>query len=536
MPSLFDPTRRAALRGLLGAATATAWPLASWAQPTPPRWAHDPFSLGVASGSATHGSIVLWTRLMDAGREPLPAATGPVPLRWELADDEAFTRVWRQGQALAEPDLAHAVHVELTDLPADRPFFYRFASGQALSRVGRSRTAPAPDASPARLRLAYASCQRWEHGFYAAWRHLVDDAPDAVLFLGDYIYEYPGAPGAVRMPTGGLVSTLEQYRARYALHKSDADLQAAHAAAPWYCTWDDHEVQNDYAGLTEGTGPSLAWSFAARRAAADQAWYEHMPVPARVLTRALDGLASRGGDAEMRIYDSVRWGRLAQLHLLDCRQYRSPQACTPGGRRGSGTVEPARCDELANPGRHLLGAAQEAWLAERVAQAAREARWNLVGQATLFGPRDLQPGPGQRIWNDGWDGYPAARERVTALLRASGTRNHVLLGGDLHENWVGHVLGDYAKPDSDAIGVEFCGTSITSLANGQARTAERLAENPHFVFADAQRRGYGLLDLGPGGATARLRVLDDATRSDASVHTLARFQVQAGRARVERDG
>ena len=203
MPSLFDPTRRAALRGLLGAATATAWPLASWAQPTPPRWAHDPFSLGVASGSATHGSIVLWTRLMDAGREPLPAATGPVPLRWELADDEAFTRVWRQGQALAEPDLAHAVHVELTDLPADRPFFYRFASGQALSRVGRSRTAPAPDASPARLRLAYASCQRWEHGFYAAWRHLVDDAPDAVLFLGDYIYEYPGAPGAVRMPTGG---------------------------------------------------------------------------------------------------------------------------------------------------------------------------------------------------------------------------------------------------------------------------------------------------------------------------------------------
>ena len=167
--------------------------------------------------------------------------------------------------------------MEVRGLEPDRWYFYRFAAGDAASATGRTRTFPAPDAMVARLRLAYASCQRWEHGYYSAYRHMRAEELDLVLFLGDYIYEYPNAGQAVRKPSGNWVLTLDDYRQRYALHKSDADLQAMHAACPWLVTWDDHEVQNDYAGVSPGySGPPVV-DFAARRAAAYQAFYEHMP-------------------------------------------------------------------------------------------------------------------------------------------------------------------------------------------------------------------------------------------------------------------
>ena len=335
-------------------------------------------------------------------------------MQWEVAHDEAFARPVRRGQAQALPELAHAVHVEVPGLAPDRVYFYRFMSGDAVSPVGRTRTLPAPDAPTQRLRLAHASCQRWEHGFYSAWRHMRADAPDFVLFLGDYIYEYPNAVGAVRSPGGGWTVTLDDYRRRHALHKSDADLQAMHAACPWFVTWDDHEVQNDYAGLTPGDGGPAVADFAARRAAAYQAFYEHMPLRASVLTRALVGLSS---GAEMRIYGQVPFGRLATLYLLDDRQYRDRQACTRNGRFGSGMVNPERCDSWNDPQRTLLGAAQEQWLDQALAQAAGGATWNVLGQQTLFGQRDFRPGPGFTLWNDGWDGYGPARTCLTDALQ-----------------------------------------------------------------------------------------------------------------------
>jgi len=512
---------------LAAACAATLWlPRSARSQP---RFASDPFALGVASGSPTHDSVVLWTRLAPNAIFGSNPARDPVTVRWEIAHDDKFDRIVQRGQAMASAALANSVHVEVPGLDSDRWYFYRFMAGDAQSAVGRTRTFPAPDADAARLRIAYASCQRWEPGYFSAYRHMRGENPDVVLFLGDYIYEYPNAKNAVRVPTGGWVRTLDDYRRRYALHKSDPDLQAMHAACPWLVTWDDHEVQNDYAGRKEGDSGTPVADFAALRAAAYQAYYEHMPLRASVLTRAFAGL---GTGAEMRIHSSVRFGTLASFHLVDDRQYRDPQACTRGGKAGSSTVNPATCAEWEDPRRTLLGMAQERWLDDAFAQGSQG--WNVLGLQTLFGRRDFRSGPGQSFWNDGWDGYPAARRRMIASMRKHSLANPVLLGGDVHQNWVGHVKADYADPASPSIGVEFCGTSITARSDDGGRIADRLAKNPHFIFADGERRGYGVMEFTPKRLTTSLRVVDDVTRRDTTIETLAKFSVAAGRPVIER--
>lgn len=516
-------------RRLLQAVAAGAMGLALWGCATRQiRFAADPFALGIASGSPAADSVVLWTRLLaPAGASGLGRAS--IAVRWEVAHDREFNRIARSGEVLALAELAHSVHAQATGLQGDRWYFYRFIAGGVSSPVGRTRTLPAPDAAVGRLRLAYASCQRWEHGYFSAYRHMREEDLDAVLFLGDYIYEYPNAARAVRVPPGGWVLTLEDYRQRYALHKGDADLQAMHAACPWIVTWDDHEVQNDYAGLQAGDSGPVVADFTARRAAAYQAFYEHMPVRASALTRALAGLSA---GAEVRLYSQLRFGRLATLNLLDTRQYRDPQVCTGGGRLGSGFVHPPACPAWNDPARSLLGAQQERWLDQ--ALSVGNDGWSIIAQQTLFGARELASAAGPSFWNDGWDGYGAARSRLTQSLQKQAVANPVLFGGDVHENWVGHVKADYGRPDSATLGVEFCGTSLTSRSGTNARVPQRLASNPHFVFADAERRGYGVAEFTPGQLTTSLRVVDDVTRRDTTIETLARFAVQAGRPQVER--
>lgn len=517
-----ETDRRRFLQLALAGATAGWVPRSAWSQP---RLADFPFSAGVASGSPADTSVVLWTRLV--GQELPPQ---PVTVRWEIADDEGFARIVRRGEAQALPELAHSVHVEAQGLAPERWYFYRFIAGPWISETGRTRTLPAADALPARLRLAYASCQRWDHGYFSAYRHMRADAPDAVLFLGDYIYEYARSAGAVRPTDGQVCVSLAQYRDRYLLHRSDPDLRAMHAACPWFCTWDDHEVQNDYAGEAPGSGAPPVADFRARRAAAYQAYYEHMPLRASVLTRALGGLLA---GEEVRLYGRQRIGRLASLVLLDARQYRSVQACRPA-ERASSTIAPATCPELEDEGRSFLGAAQERWLDERLAE--RGALWTILGQSTLLGRRDLKPGPGRLTWTDGWDGYPAARRRLLASLAERRPSNPVVLGGDVHENWVGHVKADYERPDSATLGVEFCGTAITSRPSQPERIAERLADNPHFVHADAQYRGYGIADFTPKDLRVQLRVVDDVARRDTQVSNAASFVVEAGRPVIETAG
>lgn len=522
--------RRDLLRLALASATTLWLPRSAWSQP---RLGTSPFTLGVASGTPEPESVVLWTRLSGVGSQP-------VTLRWEIARDEQFRRIAQQGQVQALPEFAHAVHVEAGGLHPDRRYFYRFMLGAAgqdwVSAVGQTRTAPHPDAEVARLRVAYASCQRWEHGFYAAYRQMREDAPDLVLFLGDYIYEYPNPANnsGVRRSNGGWVLTLDDYRDRYAVHRSDVHLQAMHAACPWLVTWDDHEVQNDYAGLRRGDSGPMVEDFAARRAAAYQAFWEHMPLRASVLTQSLAGL-SRG--AEMRIHASTRWGRLAQLHMLDARQYKDPQVCNKDDHPGSSMRDPQTCPEWDEPRRTLLGVAQERWLDDTLARS--DARWNLIGQQSIFGPREYRRNGARSVWNDGWDGYSAARRRLTDVLgrerQRRGDFNAVFFGGDVHEHWVGHVKADYARADSAAVATEFCGTSISTRSGGRnERVAPMLAAHPHFVFGDVEKRGYGLAEFSRERLRTTLRGVDDATREDSAVPVLARFEVRSGTPQVER--
>jgi len=510
--------RRHVLKLALATAGATWLARSSWAQF---RFGSNPFALGVASGAPLQDSVVLWTRLIG----DLPAQ--PVTVLWEVAHDEQFTRIVQKGQQQALPELAHSVHAEVSGLEPDRWYFYRFMTGDAMSAVGRTRTMPAPDAAPARMRLSYASCQRWDHGYFSAYKHMVREDLDFVLFLGDYIYEYAANSKAVRLPTGGNVITLDEYRARYALHRSEEGLQAMHAACPWLLAWDDHEVQNDYAGLIAGDGVQ-APDFKRRRADAYQSYYEHMPMRASVLTRAVAGLHE---GAETRMYSQQRFGKLANIVMIDDRQYRDEHACNPGGKLGSATIDPATCAIWDDPKRTILGADQEKWLDGVFAQ--RGATWTVLGQQTLFGQRNFTTGSGVRLWNDGWDGYTAARTRLTESLQRNQTSNPVLLGGDVHENWVGYVKTDYQKPDSATVGVEFCGTSVTSRSV-EYDAAAILAKNPHFIFADNKRKGYGVVEFTPKGLTTTLRVVDDVTQPVSKIETLATFAVEAGRTRIEK--
>lgn len=518
--------RRLVLRCSAAAASGLLLPGTSFARA---RFDAFPFALGVASGSPQPHSVVLWTRIAPGAL--VAGSTQAIRVGWQVADDESFGRVVQSGQSYAYAELGHSVHIDVQGLQPDRWYFYRFQSGDSVSRVGRTRTLPLATSAVQRLRLGYASCQKWEDGYFSSWRHMREENLEAVLFLGDYIYEYPGRSSKVRVPTGGWVLTLDDYRARYALYKSDPDLQAMHAACPWLLTWDDHEVENDYAGQQGGDSRVPVEDFPARRAAAYQAYYENMPLRFSVLTRAFAGL---GQGAELRLFGRLQFGQLANLYLLDCRQYRDPQICTKDERKGSSTVDPRRCDAWRRP-RSMLGMEQEAWLQQELSSpAGRGAVWNVLGQSTLLGKRNLSQTPAQRYWNDGWDGYAAARTRMTMALQQSAAANPVVLGGDVHENWVGHVKADYDRPESPAIGVEFCGTSITSKANPTDSTPLRLSENPHFVFADSTSRGYGVVEFTPEKLTTTLRGLEDVTRADSGVSTLARFHVGAGRPVIEK--
>lgn len=470
------------------------------------------FALGVASGEPTPKGMVLWTRLTGPGLE----ATDPVPVAWEVAEDEGFSRVVARGTEQAEAAWGHSVHAEPGGLQSGRPYWYRFTALGQRSAVGRTRTAPAPDAA-ATLRLIIASCQRYDMGYYAAWRHAAAWQPDLILFLGDYIYETASpASGRVRRHAGGLVRTLEDYRARYAQYKSDPDLQAAHACAPWMPIWDDHEVDNDYAALQ---GQNLQPDFAAQRRAAYQAYWEHMPLPHRLRP----DLQAPGG--ALALYRRADWGRLARLHLLDDRQYRDPQVCPRAGRGGSNTVARRDCPELDLPTRSLLGAEQEHWLAQGW---DLERRWNLLAQQTLMGRwswSDPQGPARGTYWTDGWDGYPQARQRLLQSLVDRRIANAVVLGGDVHGNYVGDLLLDYDSLWSRVVASEFCGTSITSTNRSPERVVAAHRHNPHMRHARADERGFIAFDISEQALRAELVVVDQIEDVRSGARVAARYAV-----------
>jgi alkaline phosphatase D len=481
--------------------------------------ADPPFALGVASGMPRTDGATIWTRIAPRPLEPGGGADPePVLVRWQVRDEDGRGPV-REGVAVAEPAWAHAVRVDVAGLEAGRAYRYRFARGAAASVEGRFRTAPAGGGDGGRLRIVFAACQQYEQGFYAAWRHAAADAPDLVAFLGDYVYESSWGTGRVRRHDPGVPETLDAYRRRHALYRGDPDLQAAHAACAWVPTWDDHEVENDYADdLSQRGTPRDA--FLARRAAAYRAWFEHMPVPW--------SMAPEG--PSMRIFGHLDWGGLARLHVLDDRQHRSQQACSAPGRAGSRVVG-AECAARLDPARTMLGAAQEAWL--DASMRGSRARWNVVAQQTLIGRCDRRAGHDPGWWTDGWDGYPEARRRMLASIRASGAENPIALGGDVHAFWAGELHEDFDRPTPRPAMIEFVGGSISSQGPPQSRVDALRATNPNLLWGGGGVHGYGRLDLERGRARVALRAVDDPRRRDAGCRTLREFELPAGAGRLE---
>ena len=475
-----------------------------------PSFSADPFSLGVASGDPLPDDVVLWTRLaprpLEGGGMPMSA----VDVRWELAHDEGFKAVAASGTAIARPELGHSVHVEARGLDPGREYWYRFTAGDFVSPVGRTRTAPAAGAAVDRLRFAVCGCNDFESGYFTAFRHIARERFDFIFHTGDYIYE-GRARKRVREHSGDEIYTLVDYRNRYAQYKLDPDLAAAHASAPFIVTWDDHEVDNDYAGSADETGtpPEV---FLLRRAAAYQAYFEHMPLRRAALPSA----------ASMRLYRRLQFGSLIDFSVLDTRQFRSDQTCA-----GSGW---GSCADISDPSRTMLGAEQESWLFENLASA--RSTWTILGQQVPIMMRDRLPfAPEGRFALDKWDGYAAARQRLFARLKDTRAPNPVVLSGDVHLHWAADLKEDFANPSSATLGVEFTNTSITSGGDGwdvHPDWEKYRSANAHHRYHSA-RRGYIACTATPRLFTSEFRILDRVSVPDDPVRTEATLVVEAGK-------
>lgn len=507
-------SRRAMLRRAAGLAAAAMLTPSAARRAFGQRFTAYPFTLGVASGCPTPDGVVLWTRLAPEPFAPDGGmAESRVELRWEVARDERFAEIVKRGSVWTAPELAHSVHVEVAGLEPARWYFYRFIIAQETSPVGRTRTAPAADAAVDRLRFAFASCQQFEQGYFAAYRHMAAEDLDLVAFLGDYIYEESWGSNLVRRHHGPEARTLDGYRARYAQYKGDPDLQHMHAAAPWIVTWDDHEVDNDYAGAIS---EHLEANFLARRAAAYRAYFEHMPLR----------LSQLPSGPDMRLYDRFAFGSLASFHVLDDRQYRTQQPCPLPGIAGSRVVE--NCEARLDPAQTMLGAEQERWL--DAGFAAARARWTVIAQQTLMAQLNRKAGgEGEAYWTDGWDGYPLARRRLLESIAQRRPPNPLVIGGDVHSSWVCDLKTDFADPRSPVVATEVCGTSITSQGPSAAGTAATVTRNPHVRFANSDRRGYVAVELTSTQARIALRTLDDVKQRESGIATLAAFAIEDGR-------
>jgi alkaline phosphatase D len=520
-----DPTRllsrRLFLAGAGGALTASA--LAPAIVEAAPRLAGYPFTLGVASGEPAPDGFVIWTRLAPDLKRGGGMPAVPVAVDWELALDARMRRVVRRGRAVARPESAHTVHVEIAGLAPRRPYWYRFRAAGARSPIGRAVTLPAAGAPVDLFRIAVASCQHWEFGYYSAYRHMVADRPDLILHVGDYIYE-DGDSGRlskrkVRHHPPHEAKTLAQYRERYALYRSDPDLQAAHAWCPWVVTWDDHEVDNDYAN-DKSEHFAAPEDFLRRRAAAYQAYYEHMPL------RRLSRLHGN----HMQIYRRLDIGRLIAINVLDNRQYRSDQVC--GGKRG-GVAPFTSCEALSNPNHTMLGKTQEAWLLGNLKHS--KARWNVLAQQQLMAQFTAENKQHRLIrWNDAWDGYPGSRERILKVIEQNRVQNTIVLGGDIHSYWVSDLKPDFDKRDAPAVATEFVGTSISSLGVPYQLLKAQMPLNPHIRYFESRRRGYLLCSVTHDHWLTDLRTVANVRDRDSGISTLQSFYVDSGRPGAQR--
>ena len=481
--------------------------------PPDPQLRTDPFALGVASGDPLPDGVVVWTRLL------VPPEVGPVPVRWTMSNSSG--EVVAGDTFVTDPALGHSVHVDVVDLEPSSTYTYQFGAGGFESPIGRTRTAPRTSDVIEGLRFAVMSCQGYQTGFYAAYRHLVDEGVDVGFFVGDYIYELESSlearPHGLTPPR-----TLDEFRTFYELYKRDADLQAAHAAFPWIVTWDDHEVEDNYASLEPGAvgralDPQADTKFATKRAAAYQAWWEHMPVrlpPPR--------------DGSLKIYRSFGWGDLATFAVLDNRQYRSPIPTGAGAGNlpraaGGGPQLAAAFDESAT----YLGAEQETWVEGVLEQSS--AVWNVLVQQTVMAEFDRAPDDPERGFSmDSWDGYVAPRQRLLGFVERVGVDNLVSVGGDIHSSAVTDLKVDYRDPSASVVGTEFVGPSITSLERLPDGYVEGGRSNGHVHYYDIERHGYLVGDMSPDALQIDYRYTSALTDPNATIETGSSWTVASG--------
>src|SRR5215469_11939083 len=478
--------------------------------------AGNPFSMGVASGSPRSDGFVLWTRLAPEALSSNPETPGgmsgaDVTLRYEIATDPGMTKIVRRGAATAEAAFAHSVHLDIAGLQAGRSYWYRFLSGDAISTTGRVITLPVADSAVGKMRFGFVSCSNYEHGYFSAYRHLTGENPQFILFLGDYIYETieQNRPIVRRHSDGIEPTTLPTYRNRYAQYRLDADLQGLHAQVPAIVTWDDHEVQNDYADKWSETFDDPE-QFLIRRAAAYQAFYEHMPVRP---------IMSRPNGPLMGVYDRFTCGDLIEVSVIDGGQYRSRQACyAPPSKGGAHLETNASCPERLDPGRTMLGFGQEAWLYTGLAHS--KARWNLIAQDVLMAQVRRRQDGIDAFWTDDWNGYPANRSRLLQHIHDSKVSNPVVISGDIHSFFANDLKLDFDDQASPVVATEFVGSSIS--------IAKTLPDNPHVHFFDSRQRGYVLVDLTPEAMQAQMRAVSDAHDPKATISTFKTFAVEGG--------
>ncbi|GAA0590566.1 alkaline phosphatase [Kribbella sandramycini] len=468
-----------------------------------------PFQLGVASGDPDSSSVVLWTRLAPS---PLNAdglggmAAADVVVDWQVSTTDTFSTLVASGSVTAKTAQAHSVHVIAGGLSPDFDYYYRFRAQGHLSPVGRTRTAPAAGTPGRELVMSFASCAHYEEGYYTAYRRMAEDNPGLILHLGDYIYEYGATTGRPRLHAGATeIVSLADYRRRYAQYKSDLDLQAAHAAAPWIVVPDDHEVENNRAGnVRADSTPSLtAAQWTARQAAAYQAYYENMPLRP----------AQANSGASIPLYRRLQWGSLASFHMLDTRQYRNDQACGDGWKV---------CSDADLASRSLPGNAQETWLLNGLNQ--KTATWDIIGQQVFFARRFNASGASM----DSWDGYRASRARIQQGWVDRGTRNPVVLTGDVHRAWASDLKLDYNNANSATIGSELVCTSVSSSGDGDGATAiPDVGNNPWLKFFN-NRRGYVRTTISPTQLRADFRAVAKVSEHGAPATTAKSFVIQDG--------
>jgi alkaline phosphatase D len=479
-----------------------------------PAFQKNPFSLGVASGDPDHQSVVLWTRLAP---DPLVPRGGmpdhPVEVKWEIADDEKFTTIVAGGTTPARPQLGHSVHVTPTGLESDRWFFYRFKIGKHVSATGRTRTLPQPDAEVDSLKIAVTSCQNFEQGHFTAYEQMRADAPDLVFHLGDYIYEYAAnRSGKVRTHLGPEIESLDDYRIRYAQYRLDPLLANMHAACPWFVTWDDHEVDNNYANdISEQKGIAVT-DLLRRRAHAYQAYYEMMPLRESSLPQG----------PRMDLYRKASFGKLAQFHILDTRQYRTDQ---PNDDGRDPLNEAAR-----NPNNSLLGKAQREWLFQGLQKSP--ATWNVLAQQVMMGMHAHHGKNDEeaKFSMDAWTGYLHEREELLKFIKESKVANPIVLTGDVHTNWINELRLDDHRPEQAVLATEFVTTSLSSSGNGSdawRSINDFKSANPCVKFHN-NRRGYIRCTLTPDHFLSDYMITDQVTKPGGTTANLASFVVENG--------